>query len=143
MTKYLENTETSDSTKPVLTTAFLAPYLPYNLLGKQERNETFYYLATFSNSLGKGIENRTIETWVNENFKPILKPFSDINIDELRCRFNYPFLKIDECSIDGKLLISINSNQDFSYELYSYLLSQHFDIFGLIKKGLAISRHFV
>lgn len=56
----------------------LAPYFPYKLKGFIERSETFYYLDTFNNMMGKGIESRTIDMWLSNNIKPILRPLSDL-----------------------------------------------------------------
>lgn len=55
-----------------LTLEHIAPYLPYKMIGKSLGGR-MYYLDTFSNMLGEGIENREIGTFLNEQFKPILR----------------------------------------------------------------------
>jgi hypothetical protein len=144
MTEQNLNTDKSNSTKPVLTTVFLAPYLPYKIKGSQERNKTIFYLDTFSNMRGKGIESRTIDTWINNDIKPILRPIEDvfkkIEIDgetfrpSVKLNFHLSFSSSEELFNDIKKEI-------ISVKLQRQLIEWHFDVFGLIEKGLAISIH--
>jgi hypothetical protein len=54
----------------------LSAYLPYGLKG-MSKNETVFLLSTYP-TMGGGIENRTIETFLNDGYKPILRPLSDL-----------------------------------------------------------------
>jgi hypothetical protein len=64
-----------------------------------------------------------------KNIKPILRPLSDMTEDEHKewqnIRFNREF-KLKPVLTDAE------------YESFRYLLSKHFDLFGLIEAGLAI-----
>ena len=110
----------------------LVPYLQHHLIGISPSGNKFY-LATSSNMLGKGIENRNIDTFLNDEFKPILRPLSDLT---------------KEIEVNGEKFVPIDRLEDFidfelGYERVDYwkiqkMFEWHFDVFGLIKKGLAI-----
>lgn len=55
----------------------ITPYLPYGLKGKSSSGN-FFYMDVNYNMLGSGIEKRSIETWISDEYKPILHPISDI-----------------------------------------------------------------
>lgn len=109
----------------------LAPYLPYRLnclvpftshgkviepLVGVKHNE--FYVG------GKIID---VDVW---DFKPILRPLSDLTKEELK---NQGF----ETHID--YLTHEKGNPIFApYQMVKYLFSQHFDVFGLIDQDLAI-----
>lgn len=103
----------------ILTMKELAPYLPYGLKIRDKA-----YPSTFELS----VMNITIPLKENEYYKPILRPLSDIDTD-LAKSHEYP----DEGHLERSLL-----SGHASYHVFQELLSDHFDVFGLIEKGLAI-----
>ncbi|MDA3614693.1 hypothetical protein [Polluticaenibacter yanchengensis] len=58
-----------------LTINHLAKRMPYGLIGLS-KYDTMYKLNTYSNMSGRGIENRTIASFLDEQIKPILFPLS-------------------------------------------------------------------
>ena len=151
MTKHSENTESSNSTKPVLTTVFLAPYLPYDLKGN-------YLVSDVVPEAKYELRNKLLTT-DNFNFflkyaKPILKPLSDLidNILEDGNDENYELylqlselLNTNDCTHFVKALID-NKYYAVDVRLWNdieeWLNKNHFDWkFNLIEKGLAISIH--
>jgi hypothetical protein len=101
----------------------LAPYLPYELK---------YFFK------GSVQEVRTLEPedlgevmleWFNQSKKPILRPLSDLTEDYANF-WNYSFR-------DFKWAII---NKEVSVLCWHDLLSKHYDVFGLIEKGLAIDK---
>jgi hypothetical protein len=96
----------------------LAAYLPYGLKIYHKGNDHEYPLVVNNNtvSLRGGVN---INDVISDNdLKPILRPLSELDVDG---EINTPEY-IKQCSV--------------SY--YEHLLSNHFDIFGLIDKGLGI-----
>lgn len=61
--------------------------------------------------------------------KPILRPISDLSKNE------FPF-KIGTYTSDFEFIL-----EDTEFQLFEKMLELHFDIFGLIEKGIAISIH--
>ena len=105
----------------------LAPYLPYGLkyIDKDSKKlETMRSISTEINLIDMG--------WGNahdlKEFKPILRPLSDLTEE-------YVSKKTIE---DYKFCSSIDITKCLTYHSLTYLLSLHFDVFGLIEKGLAI-----
>ena len=96
----------------------LAPYLPYKL-----KISKIHYLNTGE---GIGSINHMLTTKSN-NYKPILRPLSDYAEDYANF-WNYSFR-------DFKWAII---NKEVSVLCWYDLLSKHYDVFGLIEKGLAI-----
>lgn len=136
----------------------LAPYLPYKLKGKLENDE--YYdtkigvllrLETAFDS--DNIPMCTVEEYEDEIefFKPILRPLSDLTKEiEVNGEKFVPWnlLEIDSSIVD---FLSVNNQPiirlidcEFIYAIDVYnniiqkLIEWHFDVFGLIEKGLAI-----
>ena len=100
----------------------LAPYLPYGIEIKTIENLTYWLF--YSNGIRRMKDNMqsiSINKVINAGltFKPVLKPLSNIN--------------------DGEN----NTPESISKCCYSYvekLISEHYDIFGLIENGLAIDK---
>jgi hypothetical protein len=127
---------------------YLAPYLPYKIKGFSE-NGTMFYLDIISNMRGKGIESREINSWINNRFRPILIPLSDFgNSDDTRKVHEFIGLGkwcdnyddyfdawFNDLSNVDKLILQA------PFEVFTYFLFNHFDVFGLIEKGLAVSVH--
>jgi hypothetical protein len=116
----------------------LAPYLPYGLKIRYiERNETHI----FDTSNLKAVCSEQI------HLRPILRPLSDLTkviVDE--------FQKYDNQDSYDKDIIDLfcyeNTQTDeniedllvtkLPYECVEYMFKNHYDVFGLIEKGLAI-----
>ena len=99
----------------------LAPYLPYRLKIQYKFDGFEICISPMvasmtSNSFAKEIPINTVLS-DNKSFKPILRPLSDLN---------------DEENNTPEYL------QGCCYSYVTYLISQHYDVFGLIEKGLAI-----
>lgn len=124
----------------------LAPYLPYNLkceildykcdyVGEKYLTIKGYYLIGdspyFNFHAGKEYAGKN-----TNNFKPILRPLSDLTKE--RARLAEIFETYDD-SFDPQLLIEdYRWLNQMPYGLIEQLFEWHFDVFGLIEKGLAI-----
>lgn len=118
-----------------LETKHLAPYLPYNLrcevLNSGEEKEIGEMIAVYDDNsacFGNIIESEKGFEYI----KPILKPMLD---------FETYFAKIFETNKD--IFINIEDMLTYKPECMPFGVVQlafkhHFDIFGLIEKGLAI-----
>tara|TARA_R110000744_G_scaffold366738_1_gene475921 strand:+ start:141 stop:506 length:366 start_codon:yes stop_codon:yes gene_type:complete len=108
----------------------LAPYLPYGLRIFNKDNKGSYILST-------GSIDRVIE--LPEIFKPILRPLSDLATNNEVLDLLYEECQgIDEnidywCEFEGDI-----TNTSISFRASQILFKHHFDVFGLIPKGLAI-----
>ena len=116
-----------------LTIEHLAPYLPYGLKAENclkkivEIKGLHYGSDSVSNELWIFQEETYMRGYLYE-CKPILRPLSDLTIeDAYHC--DYP----DE----GHLERSLQSGHA-PYFVWLELVKEHFDVFGLIEKGLAI-----
>lgn len=112
----------------------LAPYLPYGLkilptlYNRDNKINTLYYLSTIYNSDEFGVNGYT-----SNYIKPILRPLSDLTkeIEHNGEKF-VPYYWF------GRQGINIESILDERWHIVQKLLSWHFDVFGLLDKGLAI-----
>lgn len=105
----------------------LAPYLPYNLKVSS--------LHTLNAETGIGNINHIVRA-VNEGkkqYRPILRPLSDLSNNEW-----YDIFVSDDIDDIWNKWHSDNSLDCIEYYLVTILIENHFDIFGLIEKGLAI-----
>lgn len=152
MIKYSENTEPSNSTKPVLNAVFITSYLPYNVKVYEQRYDLQYDLVGFCDD----------SIFAKDKKGEIFSFVPQTGIDKL---ILYPLTSLkDNIIVNGiemNPLISLKSQgynmnfdedytfEDFvkenilnnSYGFIELLLRWHFDVFGLIEKGLAISKH--
>jgi len=132
----------------------LAPYLPYGVkIGRHIRSNDLIIVLMNSYHISGFFNNEYIY------FKPILRPLSDLTEEQLLelvsikgykdiaptidYKFKIvqkPFGKIWKITKldDWALIISFNEPERLSYKLFSKLIEWHFDVFGLIEKGLAI-----
>jgi hypothetical protein len=120
---------------------YLAPYLPYGLKITDGKNDTFSTLELKPQMLGVIEDVNQFYRWfVSKDFKPILRPLSDLTkeiegeneISELHRLSSYShevFNKLVENKLDPYFL---------EYWIFEILIKNHFDIFGLIPAGLAI-----
>ena len=133
----------------------LTPYLPYGLkdvgghyyvgictsnpdkYGTVDRNGNIYESRMF---LMAEQENGAITWEAHSNMVlPILIPLSDLSKDELRGQGFWHH--IDYLTHEHQAEPKRFPILDAPYEMVEYLLSKHYDIFGLIEKGLAINKN--
>lgn len=123
---------------------YLAPYLPYGLMGITERN-TIFELNIYS-SMGGKIEKRDISGFLNNNIRPILLPLSDLDSS---LKTNFEMLNSglhDEEMVNLFCFENIGTDENLvdlditklPYECVEYMFRNHYDVFGLIEKGLAV-----
>ncbi len=108
----------------------LAPYLPYRL--------KVSLIHTLHGHTGIGSVEHVVQA-VNEGksqFKPILRPLSDLTkeIEHNGEKF-VPTKALSMWDLQGITVLDI---PHIPVNLYELLLKWHFDVFGLIEKGLAI-----
>ncbi|ANS04913.1 hypothetical protein [uncultured Mediterranean phage] len=130
---------------------YLAPYLPYGLKLKEQgfiyvlSGVTIGHMLCYENGdLDKEIFDIDL---LEESVKPILRPLSDLTkeieadgekfVPTENLNTEYPLL------IDGGVFFTDSCNLNMLeiteiYEIFQKLLEWHFDVFGLIKAGLAI-----
>lgn len=124
----------------------LAPYLPYALKVLSSRG-TVFILDTYSNMAGSGIEKREIQSVLNDGMKPLLNSILDLStylrneFEKLDRGYAYDKIAVDlfceENGIDEDIEnIDLKS---IPYECVEYMFENHYDVFGLIEKGLAIN----
>lgn len=129
----------------------LSPFLPYGLKmifeGKGGRiiEVTGLRVAGISEKTSNLLYFNSIsETLVVGYFKPILRPISDIH-KELFIDGNFGFIPINRfLGEDSDLILNAIQIKDLSfipYNLINKLFEWHFDVFGLIPAGLAVSIH--
>jgi len=126
----------------------LAPYLPYGL--KMNRNVFIGELITLKNDKDSIAETFEFQVtcsiwWENTNdcnhYKPILRPLSDLtkeithNGETFVPIEEYHYLRFEEISNYKSGGIWLNH---IHFREYNVLIELHFDVFGLIEKGLAI-----
>jgi hypothetical protein len=130
----------------------LAPYLPYGLRIFNKDNKGSYILST-------GSIDRVIE--LPEIFKPILRPLSDLvnSVHHLKLKSWFKYHAENDvlitCYDNGNevgitatykmmgdvftdIIVNAGGINDTDYWLVQNLLKNHYDVFGLIEKGLAI-----
>ena len=112
----------------------LAPYFPYGLkfINPNKKIKTLTTIHYHSNHIHFEKEEFSRD-FTKTDYKPILRPLLDLqNIIE----------QIDTNAIKTKhysLSVCFNNYVELAFwNDYQKLLENHFDIFGLIKKGLAI-----
>jgi len=108
----------------------LAPYLPYGLM-MLDRKEI------------KPLNDVNIASYLIHGCKPIMRPLSDLTeeIEHYGQNINvYEFLKENDPLGNFHLEhdISLENIAVTPYRIIVLLVGYHFDIFGLIEKGLAI-----
>ena len=117
----------------------LAPYLPYGLKAKGywgvrtintlHKEKEHHYYAEFEEK-----EKRREQIWT---IKPILRPLSDLTEEE------FSFVYENETDYESiEQLVELDAESFltccFSYAFWQSLFENHFDVFGLIEKGIAI-----
>ena len=130
--------ENGNKSKPLLQAVFLAPYLPYALKIKVENDTSVIFTMSGIDCLLNAV-NYAKGAWYEsssriEHIKPILRPLSDLGKD-------VNFSKLYFTSLDkreGFMVKRINETYTRVNEL-DFLFRNHYDIYSLIEKGIAIS----
>ena len=119
----------------------LAPYLPYGLKGKEfAESEKMYELTIIqTNAKYKFIWNLVDNHLANSRIdcKPILRPLSDLNTFKPKSLLGRTTFEWSYYETKEHLITSIKT-QKVNHNIWQFLLEHHFDVFGLIEKGLAI-----
>ena len=146
----------------------IAPYLPYDLQMAYIVKGEIIEAGNLNRVSINRDENHPIRYGINYNdavhewmFKPILRPISSMTKEEA---YEFGVLLISEADMEDKEVgigemtlmgvtypIIAYKDKEFSsigisgidlipYEAYEWLFKHHFDVFGLIGKGLAISK---
>jgi len=121
----------------------LAPYLPYGLKMKDIYscdNDTLLGVYRYGSELGYQVKNEdhlnpVFYPFENVEHKPILRPLSDLK-DGVHPRAIFTNHELD--TIDNNLLLEDEPYWGLPYQKVVALIENHFDVFGLIDKGLAI-----
>lgn len=131
-----------------LTIKHLAPYLPYGLKGIASfLEDTLFTVDGIVKERIKGFSinvNKVPIGCMFYEFKPILRPLSDLTIEWVQKNIDVDLEAIlINCEPENNhLSIEVTDKvlgvSAFSYEEYVLLLKNHFDVFGLIDAGLAI-----
>jgi hypothetical protein len=145
-----------------LTIKHLSPYLPYDLKVKTKignlilcqlnnctKWEAWFYFEQESKNKKQiyNFKNLTNSHGIGRGFllkeiTPILRPLSDITKEiEVNGKTFVPFQLLREKGFhvsDEWIEEGINDSLNSAYEFVQLLIEWHFDVFGLIKKGLAI-----
>jgi hypothetical protein len=110
----------------------LAPYLPYEL--KMEKIKGFEDIRTMGSDINNSSTIVNIGACIRLQYKPILRPLSDLTkvngfslSDMISHGYHNPFWLPENFEV--KYLMNLD---------FEKLVSWHFDVFGLIEKGLAI-----
>lgn len=129
----------------------LSPYLPYSLILQNRAFphqliilegldfEKNYIISTSKDIYGEKRKN----TYCNEGaIKPILRPLSDLT--KIITINKNSFIPSEEYSFISEYLTELsNLNHTYvkhiQYKCFEILVELHFDVFGLIEKGLAIN----
>ena len=135
---------------------YLSPYLPYNLRLIFEKSGRIINMQSCFNEgdlhitdCGEG-NDYNLKLW---EFKPILRPLSDlveeINADNDNKTFapNIYLLENRECEAEYEFIEAlyddmrtVEDKMRFApYSIFIQLVKWHFDVFGLIPKGLAFN----
>jgi hypothetical protein len=126
----------------------LLPYFPYSLKVKFKNFDSIYDLLSIGDENGIMIisENKLdLDTVGIDGIEPILKPlsiFKEEQIEEIKAFLNHKWCQVYDDYFDAlfehdwlmhtRILMC-------PYEILQWFFKNHYDVFGLIEKGLAIS----
>jgi hypothetical protein len=144
----LNEAKNGNKSKPLLQAVFLAPYLPYDLKVKTVQNEIVLVEGIYT---FEDIYNSSVGDIPFDLIVPILKPISDLSllvIEEFEKydgkrngKANEEIINIfcEENGVDE--IIDNIELKSLPYECVEFMFKNHYDFFGLIGKGLAVSIH--
>lgn len=135
-----------------LTLEHLAPYLPYGLkvLDKQDVDTREYNIEYVKDENTYTLSIGTLNGTLSKPFRyPILRPMSDVKSQIIHNGETVNlFYKLGLTTRDGLICDDYYAEYGESPKCYIpvdkfnwWLFEYHFDVFGLIEKGLAISIH--
>ncbi len=102
-----------------LTLKELAPYLPYRLQVQDIAYPSIFIM---------GVDTIELPYFQTEYYKPILRPLSDLRLEHAKnCQYH-----------SLKRFLEVIKAQRIEVMFWDDLLNNHYDVFGLIEKGLAI-----
>lgn len=110
----------------------LFPYLPFAIKLYYEHTKKIGQVSNIYN-IGEGYDNDDIKISIDGGsdehiwmYKPILKPLEDLEKEVL---MDFNFIREPKSGTDVMF---------YSYEFAQYCFANHYDVFGLIEKKLAI-----
>ncbi len=135
-----------------LTIEHYTPYLPYGLKVKALKKRYIAFNGAKPDCLIFEIETLRANylgvvgysgMYLYDDFKPIFHPLSDLTKEievngEIFVPFDKLYLDSDLIFYDKRIYNLLNLTLSVRYNIVQQLLKWHFDIFGLIKEGLAI-----
>lgn len=140
----------------ILELKHLSPYLPYGLkfvshldeIENYPKRNKLWTLDGISKLFGDYCLNtlENSDAYPIKTIKPILKPLSDLSNEDLRlAMYNLKhYSHIDWTTIEREKLIEDRGFdgwfKDIPYVIVNYLFENHYDVFRLIDKKLAISK---
>jgi hypothetical protein len=129
----------------------LTPYLPYglecHLMGEVEDEDAEPSVPKVFKIVGASIDwaevqwgKTTTQEWYYEELFPLLRPMSDLTIEiEHEGERFVPYEKL-KIPFDMAAHIEDYNYDNLPYRAISQMVEWHFDVFGLIEKGLAIPK---
>ena len=106
----------------------LAPYLPYDLKATENGKNTGLVVGLYNKHNLIEVEyefgNKRSEI---DLFKPVLKPIEDF---ENEVESSFDFIKNPKSGVNSQIF--------YPYDFAEYCFKNHYDVFGLIEKGLAV-----
>ncbi len=133
------------TTKMKLELKHLAPYLPYSLKLEDSYGNK-YNVAWMStknlsviNIKGFGEVEKNKWSYASGKLKPILRPLSDLKNKIKELRLDSVYIENASTNRIEELATMCDDVLYWSYSDFQILLQSHFDVFGLIEKGLAIN----
>lgn len=117
---------------------YLAPYLPYGLKVKNSFTGIMKMGCWSNHSPIKSGNQCHIQGVLSGSSRPIFRPLSDLTKQiEYNEDIFYPYDKL-KIPLDLALNMDIKNINNFPYKVIKQMIEWHFDVFGLIEKGLAI-----
>jgi hypothetical protein len=121
----------------------LASYLPYDLQMRNIEDKTNHKLTIAHQTYD--LSTVSLYPILNEEFyktfKPILLPLSNITNKQLKEFYQFDSVDMELIDIEEwkeELVNMIKGNDKFQLSQFQKLFEWHFDVFGLIEKGLAV-----
>ncbi|KKN55723.1 hypothetical protein LCGC14_0579320 [marine sediment metagenome] len=129
----------------------VAPYLPYGLIAINIDNDVKYEVSVYQTASLQGklpVDMLFGSVLQPTDFKPILRPLLDLTKEiehngEKFVPYNTEMLSNFMLSVKGmdclcEYNFDISNYTNMRYYIIQMLIKWHFDVFGLIEKGLAI-----
>ena len=130
----------------------IAPYLPYGLIVKHNDEDTLLTDLHVSGIINPVKYEAGITSVIDvDEVKPILRPISSMTLEEIRemqgvVDNEEVYIAVSKSDIwfEENVLDPNDGHMELYstdlYNAYEWLFKHHFDIFGLIDKGLSVSK---